>query len=233
MSSIVSQADNPSIAALAPADIPAEAFSPSRLRKREQLLEQLFSHCSVYGYRRSSMDAIAEAAGISRTALYYYFSNKDAVFAALCEWFYARIDAELQSRSLNEQVLDLALLRALETRAKAFVSWVSETPHGRAMVRLNGPFGSKQASDRDQQFRRRITARLELALGTGELDANALNMSSTAACDLLIACCDGLWAAQSDGPDWPALRQRLSHLIRAMLLAWGGRPSYTPKFLQA
>lgn len=38
---------------------------------------------SEKGYERTSMRAIAEAAGVSKPAIYYYFPNKDALFEAM------------------------------------------------------------------------------------------------------------------------------------------------------
>ncbi|MEU4236110.1 DUF4334 domain-containing protein [Actinoplanes sp. NPDC026619] len=43
-----------------------------------------------YGYRRTSMEAVASAAGMSRPALYQYFSNKEAVFREMTRWLLER-----------------------------------------------------------------------------------------------------------------------------------------------
>ncbi|MCD0442982.1 TetR/AcrR family transcriptional regulator; helix-turn-helix transcriptional regulator [Glycomyces sp. A-F 0318] len=46
-----------------------------------------------YGHRKTTMDMIANAAGLSRPAVYQYFPNKDAVFRAVA----ARVGAELHA----------------------------------------------------------------------------------------------------------------------------------------
>lgn len=43
-----------------------------------------------YGYRRTSMEAIAQAADMSRPALYQHFSNKETVFREVTRWALGR-----------------------------------------------------------------------------------------------------------------------------------------------
>ena len=38
-----------------------------------------------YGFRKSTMDEIAEAAGKGKSTLYHYFKSKEEVFAAVIE----------------------------------------------------------------------------------------------------------------------------------------------------
>jgi len=48
--------------------------------KREQILlgaEKLFTR---YGYPKTTMDEIAEAAGLKKASIYYYYENKEAIF---------------------------------------------------------------------------------------------------------------------------------------------------------
>jgi len=48
--------------------------------KREQILigaEKLFTR---YGYLKTTMDDIAEIAGLKKASLYYYYNSKDAIF---------------------------------------------------------------------------------------------------------------------------------------------------------
>ncbi len=48
--------------------------------KREQIIigaEKLFTR---YGYLKTTMDEIAESAGLKKASIYYYYENKDAIF---------------------------------------------------------------------------------------------------------------------------------------------------------
>lgn len=53
--------------------------------RREQILEGLFEAMAREGARGASVTEVAEAAGIARGALHYYFDSKDEIRAALME----------------------------------------------------------------------------------------------------------------------------------------------------
>jgi TetR/AcrR family transcriptional regulator, regulator of autoinduction and epiphytic fitness len=50
--------------------------------KRQHILSAALGVFFKYGYKRVSMNEIAEAAGISRPGLHLYFSSKEEVFRA-------------------------------------------------------------------------------------------------------------------------------------------------------
>jgi TetR/AcrR family transcriptional regulator len=51
--------------------------------KRDQILDAAVRCFGRYGYRRTSMETIAQAADVSRPALYQYFTGKEEVFRAM------------------------------------------------------------------------------------------------------------------------------------------------------
>lgn len=51
--------------------------------KRELILEAALEVFSTHGFRGSTIDQIAEAAGMSKPNLLYYFKNKEEIFATL------------------------------------------------------------------------------------------------------------------------------------------------------
>ncbi len=53
--------------------------------KREQILEAALDVFSTHGFRGATIDMIAEAAGMSKPNLLYYFGRKDDVYMALIE----------------------------------------------------------------------------------------------------------------------------------------------------
>lgn len=60
-----------------------------------------------YGYRKTSMDQLAQAAGVSRAAVYQYFPNKDAVFRAVAEAVGAQVhEAAAAAASTGAPVAD-------------------------------------------------------------------------------------------------------------------------------
>jgi AcrR family transcriptional regulator len=64
--------------------------TPSR---REQIVGAAVAVFSRYGYRRTSMELLAEAAGVSRPALYQHFRNKKDVLRGVAELIDAQMGA--------------------------------------------------------------------------------------------------------------------------------------------
>jgi AcrR family transcriptional regulator len=70
-----------------------------------------------FGFRKASMDAVAQAAQISRQGLYLHFSNKETLFRAMVHF--------VLEGGLNAATLALSGQGSIETRiAGAFDAWV-------------------------------------------------------------------------------------------------------------
>ena len=54
-------------------------------QRQDAILDAAFGVFAAYGYRRTTMEDIARACGMSRTALYLHFRNKDDIFRSLTE----------------------------------------------------------------------------------------------------------------------------------------------------
>ncbi|MGI5175197.1 TetR/AcrR family transcriptional regulator [Dactylosporangium sp. CA-152071] len=54
--------------------------------RRYRVMKAAVATFARYGYRRTSMEVIAQAADMSRPALYQHFSNKEAVFREVTRW---------------------------------------------------------------------------------------------------------------------------------------------------
>lgn len=87
--------------------------------KREAILEGARRVFMDAGYGGASMDAIADAAGVSKMTLYRYFDSKEALFAGLIEGLCARIlkvDPDVPLEGLPpEQALKRFGVQLLET----------------------------------------------------------------------------------------------------------------------
>lgn len=57
---------------------------------------------SEKGYERTSMRAIAAAAGVSKPAIYYYFNNKEALFEAMLEEAISHISDTMETVRTSE-----------------------------------------------------------------------------------------------------------------------------------
>jgi AcrR family transcriptional regulator len=94
------------------------AFRPTDDPRRAKLLETAISVFTRYGYRKTSMDEVARAAGVSRQGLYLHFSTKEELFSAAVEH---TLRASLEAASLHLGDAALSVERKL---VLAFDEWV-------------------------------------------------------------------------------------------------------------
>jgi len=67
----------------------AEAPSAAAAReaqRRAEILEAAHGLYQRYGYKKTTMDEIAKAAGITKPTVYSYFKGKKDILIALVEW---------------------------------------------------------------------------------------------------------------------------------------------------
>jgi len=68
-----------------PAETPGVVGRPKDLAKRAAILEAGKRLFLESGFERTSMDAIASAAGVSKITVYSHFQDKDTLFRAVCK----------------------------------------------------------------------------------------------------------------------------------------------------
>lgn len=99
-----------------------EEKEPVHSHIKERLVEVAASIFQRFGFAKATMDEIARAAGKKKSALYYYFNSKEAVFQAVLER-----EADEFRTSIRREVLVMNFspadkLRAYVQRRLAFLS---------------------------------------------------------------------------------------------------------------
>ena len=72
-------------------------------QKRDKVLTAARNTFLRYGFKRVTMNDIAEAAGISRPALYLVFDNKEEIFKGVYEHWVKETLAEIEIRIFASQ----------------------------------------------------------------------------------------------------------------------------------
>ncbi|MFD1745760.1 TetR family transcriptional regulator C-terminal domain-containing protein [Rhizobium helianthi] len=115
--------------------------------KEEKILEAALDIFSTYGFRGATIDQIAEAAGMSKPNLLYYFRTKDAIHRALLDrmlftWleplraFDAEGNPETEIRSYIRRKLEMS--RDFPRESRLFANEIIQgAPH--ITDELNGP----------------------------------------------------------------------------------------------
>lgn len=105
-----------------------------RSDREDAILDAAFHAFAGYGYRRVTMEDIAAGAGLSRTALYQHFRNKEDIFRSLSARYFETsltdMDLALQGQGPAAEVL----LAAFAAKDGKFMDVVLGTPHGRELL---------------------------------------------------------------------------------------------------
>ncbi|WP_420852146.1 TetR/AcrR family transcriptional regulator [Paenibacillus hamazuiensis] len=75
---------------------------PLQLYEREKVLEACLSLFARHGYKNTSTEMLAEAAGISKALIFHHFKSKKKLYFSLLEHCSKRIGAELRLDSVLE-----------------------------------------------------------------------------------------------------------------------------------
>ena len=95
---------------------------PSSDTRQEALLEAAVGVFARYGFRKTSMDEVARAAGVSRQGLYLLFADKEALFRQAVTFKLSRqLRAALAELSKEPATLEARLIAACDEWAGRFV----------------------------------------------------------------------------------------------------------------
>jgi AcrR family transcriptional regulator len=121
--------------------------------KESAILAAAFAVFAQYGYRRTAMEDIAKVAGISRSALYLYWRNKEDIFRSLALRHFAKALTELRAvLAQPEQSAEIALTKAFHAKDGSFMEMVLASPHGIELLDQGFAIGSDIVAEAEAQF---------------------------------------------------------------------------------
>jgi AcrR family transcriptional regulator len=180
--------------------------------RHQAILTAAFEVFARYGFRRTSMEDIAQAAGMSRAALYLHYRNKEDIFQSLVQIYFDKTCAEV-ARVL---ALDLPPVKALSAAFAAqggpIIEALLNSPHGAefmdAKTLVSADIvgaGEARLTAIYADWLRRETAAGRVALdGFGDADATAATM---------IAALNGMKAGVVDYAGYAAAVERLAVML--------------------
>jgi AcrR family transcriptional regulator len=103
------------------------------MKPRDRILDAAMTVFRRHGFRRSSIEQAAEAAGLTRQALYHHFESKQALFRAVIEHVHeGAVAAELAAVNAAEKTgagLADILIAGITARMKQFIASFDGSPH--------------------------------------------------------------------------------------------------------
>jgi AcrR family transcriptional regulator len=102
-------------------------------KPQDRILDAALRVFRRHGFRRSSIEQVAEAAGLTRQALYHHFQSKEALFRAVIEQLYeTALAAEIAAADAAEEAgasLADILAAQINARLKHLIASFEGSPH--------------------------------------------------------------------------------------------------------
>jgi AcrR family transcriptional regulator len=103
------------------------------MKPRDRILDAAMLVFRRHGFRRSSIEQAAEAAGLTRQALYHHFKSREALFRAVIERLHesalaAEIAAAQAAEKAGGSLADI-LVAEVTARLKRFIASFDGSPH--------------------------------------------------------------------------------------------------------
>ncbi len=179
----------------------------------ERILAAAFTCFSRYGYKRVSLEQIAQETGISRAALYLHFRNKEDLFRALARQLLERAQAEAEEAAARPAPLAARLSAILEAKIVRIHELIHDSPHAAEILDEN----SRQCGDLGEAFRKRflrlVRGAFAAADAAGEIRLRSAGLEAGEAAELLVDAAKGLERRGAGGANPARYRRRLARLV--------------------
>jgi len=183
---------------------------------KRKILEAAAKCFSEGGYAKTTMDKIAEEAGVSKGALYWHFKSKEELFVELKQRSIAKVRKQFEKLFAQKKPFNVKLREAIGLYLSSLV------PENREVARLNAEFLAEapkipklndMLKDQYEMFRGLIASTIGEAIEKGELrrdiDPEIVSM-------ILLAMLDGLelhWAILELDFDWEKVKENLLDVL--------------------
>jgi AcrR family transcriptional regulator len=120
--------------------------------KKSKILTAARSVFLRYGYKRVNMNDLAEAAGISRPALYILFKNKEEIFVGVFMQWVDEAIAEIQKETAKIATPEKKIERAFEIWAVRPFEMVTTSPEAKELMDCTFTFAQAALSEGYKKF---------------------------------------------------------------------------------
>jgi len=126
---------------------------PDPTEKQQAVLNAAMLVFSRYGFKRSTMQDIARAAGISRAALYLHFRNKEDIFRSLTAAFFDSVLADLKKVLARPYArVEDGLIAAFTAKDGSLMEIIFASPHGGDLLDTGQSVAADIVSDCEARF---------------------------------------------------------------------------------
>lgn len=191
------------------------AASPQTLEptRHDAILAAAFQTFCLYGFRRTAMEDIARAAGMSRAALYLHFRNKQDIHSAIVARYFhttlERMRAALSAEATPEAALKAALLAKFGPEMDA----ICASPHGAELMDVNASSSADLIREGEGRLVSLLAEWLERMAAQGHLALTPPGTSAPQLAQMLFHALSGMKDPATGPEAWRADAARLAALF--------------------
>jgi AcrR family transcriptional regulator len=143
---------------------------------RQRLLEVAAEAFARQGVRRTTVDELARAVGISKGSFYGFFASKEALFVILVERYEVSVQAEIESAIREDpgRGLELLIDAALRATERNPLMAVAMSDEGRHLLRSMTDEQREEFLERDARLVERVLSTLDQAGETLDITPTVL-----------------------------------------------------------
>lgn len=196
--------------------------TPAPREKREAILAAALTLFGHYGYRRTSIDDIAQEAGIAKGTVYLYFKSKEEIFRALSRQLLDQVlltaeTARHASASIAERIRGV-----LEAKFGYFFELMHRSAHVRELLDAKNQLCVDLFAQADQRYLRLLADTIGEAAGRRELHPDRVGLEPEAVAELLVRSASGISTYGVTSPTLPIFHRQLDALVRVFVVGLGG-----------
>ncbi|PCH73284.1 MAG: TetR family transcriptional regulator [Rhodobacteraceae bacterium] len=174
--------------------------------RQQAILNAAFGAFATYGHRKTSMDDIARAAGMSRPALYLHYRNKKDIFRSLAQFYYDQAGTAVAAALGDSGAVADVLGAAFAAQGGDVFEVMLTSPHGLELLDATNATASDIVQTGEAGLRDIYTKWLDRAAASGQvvLAGPAQDMAGT-----MMAALKGIKMA---GTDYATYKRRVALL---------------------
>jgi len=192
---------------------PPETNIERHRAKREAVYEATATVFAQYGFRRTTMNDIAQAAGISRPALYLMFDNKENLFQGLAAF---RLDQAIEQAlgvlagggDTNERII-----AALLVFERIFYEPIADSPHGAELMDISQSLASESMMKDIVRLHSALAKTLSDAEQAGEVNFENSPLKPKAFVELLFTGLNGVKKKASNTAEFRKMVKQLTEVF--------------------
>lgn len=173
----------------------------------------------AHGLRRTSMQDIADRAGMSRAALYQHFKNKDDIYSAMMGAYFAAAIEAVEEVLAGEMDVARALDAAFDAQIGDAAEALIRSPHAEELLSDKHAKAGVIVAQGTKALARVYARWLAEGAQTGRISPDIIAGNSERTALVMMAALDGLKGMAQDWPAYLDARKRLARLFgRALTL---------------